>query len=241
MWATWFVLLPLQRNSHPHHMHEHARCIHSQSYPSAQKSRGGHPSCDPAPLATSFGTLGQWKCRPLSTLRHRATCGTFHFHNHSGATWQYVSLQRGCRLYVPTLIFIRAFQSASLCVRRIFRVSLAIRKKSRCCGPRRIFRLRLWALCLPCREGRLSHIFLRSGSAGCRERATDTVSPHFTCALVQYVKTYYFPSLARRSFSHVCGGQYPTLRPSWREPFRISGAEATCTVDIVLSSLARRC
>ena len=26
----------------------------------AQKPWGGHPSCDPAPLTTSFGTVGQW-------------------------------------------------------------------------------------------------------------------------------------------------------------------------------------
>ena len=26
----------------------------------AQKSRGGHPRCDLAPLTTSFGTVGQW-------------------------------------------------------------------------------------------------------------------------------------------------------------------------------------
>ena len=32
----------------------------------AQKPWGGHPSCDPAPLTTSFGTVGQWE------RRHRA-------------------------------------------------------------------------------------------------------------------------------------------------------------------------
>ena len=29
----------------------------------AQKPWGGHPSCDPAPLTTSFGTVGQWERR----------------------------------------------------------------------------------------------------------------------------------------------------------------------------------
>ena len=74
IWATWFVLLPLQRKSHPHYMHEHVRSIHSQSYPPAQKSRGGHPSCDPAQLTTSSGTVGQWE------HRHRAMAGSRHLH-----------------------------------------------------------------------------------------------------------------------------------------------------------------
>ena len=34
----------------------------------AQELRGGHSSCDPAPLTTSFGTVGQWE------RQHRATC-----------------------------------------------------------------------------------------------------------------------------------------------------------------------
>ena len=36
------------------------------SWPVAQKPWGGPPSCDPAPLTTSFGTVGQWE------RRHRA-------------------------------------------------------------------------------------------------------------------------------------------------------------------------
>ena len=36
----------------------------------AQKPWGGHPSCDPAPLTTSFGTVGQWE------RGHRGNGGT---------------------------------------------------------------------------------------------------------------------------------------------------------------------
>ena len=46
--------------------------------------------------------------------------------------------------------------------------------------------------------------FLRSGSADCRGGVTDAVFPHFSCALVSYVRTNSFPSLARRGFSHDC-------------------------------------
>ena len=46
----------------------------------AQKSRGGHPSCDPAPLTTSSGTVGQWE------RRHRATAGSKHLHSPPYAT-----------------------------------------------------------------------------------------------------------------------------------------------------------
>ena len=53
------------------HPHLHARALCSllpltgtPTY--AQKSRGGHPSCDLAPLTTSFGTVGQWERRHLA-------------------------------------------------------------------------------------------------------------------------------------------------------------------------------
>ena len=42
----------------------------------AQESRGGHSSCDPAPLTTSLGTVGQWWRQLLAmtpTTRHNAT------------------------------------------------------------------------------------------------------------------------------------------------------------------------
>ena len=43
----------------------------------AQELWGGHPSCDLAPLTTSFGTMGQWERRHRATApttRHNATC-----------------------------------------------------------------------------------------------------------------------------------------------------------------------
>ena len=43
----------------------------------AQNSRGWPASCDPAPLTTSFGTVGQWERRHRATApttRHNATC-----------------------------------------------------------------------------------------------------------------------------------------------------------------------
>ena len=73
---------------HPH-LHARALCstIHSQEHPLyAQKSRGGHPSCDPAPrtfplfgsngVCGSAGT-GQWLPTP-PTQRHRVQCSTYH-------------------------------------------------------------------------------------------------------------------------------------------------------------------
>ena len=61
--------LPLSTfHRHPHH-HAHALCcmLHSQEHSQyAQKSWGGHPRCDLAPLTTSFGTVGQWERQHLA-------------------------------------------------------------------------------------------------------------------------------------------------------------------------------
>ena len=62
-------VLPLPRNSHPHDMHEHARCFHSQTYPHLPGSRGvGTPRVirhrDFLPLLRHWGRgsagTGQW-------------------------------------------------------------------------------------------------------------------------------------------------------------------------------------
>ena len=58
---------------HPHLL-AHALCcmLHSKEHSQyAQKSWGGHPRCDLAPLTTSFGTVGQWERQHLAMA---ATC-----------------------------------------------------------------------------------------------------------------------------------------------------------------------
>ena len=61
---------------HPHR-NAHASCsmlplTGTSTY--AQKSWGGHPRCDLAPLTTSFGTVGQWE------RQHLAMAGSRHHH-----------------------------------------------------------------------------------------------------------------------------------------------------------------
>ena len=53
---------------------------------------GWAPSCDPAPLTTSFGTVGQWE------RRHRAMCGT----NEGAATQKPSEQHKGAATQKPT-------------------------------------------------------------------------------------------------------------------------------------------
>ena len=77
----------------------------------------------------------------------------------------------------------------------------------------------------PFRESKTIEMFLRSGSADCRERATDTASLHFSRALVPYVKTYYFQSswFLTRPLGDVSHRQYLTLRNTARPHRFLSG------------------
>ena len=52
---------------------QHASFTGTSTY--AQKSWGGHPRCDLAPLTTSFGTVGQWE------RQHLAMAGARHHHH----------------------------------------------------------------------------------------------------------------------------------------------------------------
>ena len=81
------------------------------------------------------------------------------------------------------------------------------------------------ALRLPLPRGKTLEFFLRSGSADCRERATDTASSHFSCALVLYVKTYYFQSswFLTRPLGDVSHRHYLTLRHTARPHRLLSG------------------
>ena len=57
---------------------QHAPVTGTSTY--AQKSWGGHPRCDLAPLTTSFGTVGQWE------RQHLAMAGSEHLHLPRNAT-----------------------------------------------------------------------------------------------------------------------------------------------------------
>ena len=68
---------------HPHrnaHANVQHCSTHRNTHTYAQKSWGGHPRCDLAPLTTSFGTVGQWE------RQHLAMAGSVHPHSPRNAT-----------------------------------------------------------------------------------------------------------------------------------------------------------
>ena len=81
------------------------------------------------------------------------------------------------------------------------------------------------ALRLPLSRGKTLEKNLRSGSADCRERATDKASSPFSCVLVLYVKTYYFQSswFLARPLGDVSHRQSLTLQHTARPHRFLSG------------------
>ena len=77
----------------------------------------------------------------------------------------------------------------------------------------------------PAGRGKTLEKFLRSGSADCRERATDKASSPFSCALVLYVKTCYFQNswFLTRPLGDVSHRQSPTLQHTARPHRFLSG------------------
>ena len=95
----------------------------------------------------------------------------------------------------------------------------------------------------PCREAKLSKIFCGAGPADCRERATDKASSPFSCALVLYVKTYYFQSswFLARPLGDVSHRQSLTLQHTAR-PHRLLSKplSSDCMVHGCLSSAVQK-
>ena len=98
-WRTWSLVATSPTTSTATHIApvrtQHAPVTGTSTY--AQKSWGGHPRCDLAPLTTSFGTVGQWErqhlamadftfhATPPRTVLHRpfSTCHNGHGRSHS--------------------------------------------------------------------------------------------------------------------------------------------------------------
>ena len=111
------------------------------------------------------------------------------------------------------------------------------------------------ALCLPLPRGKTLEKKLRCGSADCRERATDKASSLFSCALVLYVKTYYFQSSrfsrtsSRRrltqtssySSAHRSASSFPVGTLFLRRREQIAWFTATCPVLFRRSTSSHRC
>ena len=75
-WRTWAPGCHSNATVHRHpHLNARALCsllplTGTPTY--AQKSWGGHPRCDLAPLTTSFGTVGQWERQHLAMAERQA-------------------------------------------------------------------------------------------------------------------------------------------------------------------------
>ena len=99
-------------------------------------------------------------------------------------------------------------------------------------------------LCLLLPRGKTLEKMLRSGSADCRERATDTASSHFFCALVSVRKNVLcseflvshttsrrrLPQTVSYSSAHSSASPFPVGTPFLRRREQIAWFTATCPV-----------
>ena len=107
----------------------------------------------------------------------------------------------------------------------------------------------------PCREAKLSKIFLRSGSADCRERTTDTASSHFFLRARSVRKNVLFseflvshttsrrrlPQTLSYSSAHSSASPSPIGTSFLRRREQIAWFTATCPVLFRRSTSSHRC